>query len=207
MSVSDLADLYILLNDKQVHNLNFVTGTHFAPHLFEALGQARGRGIDLPVVWNSSGYETVELLQVLEGMVDIYLPDIRYADNAVALQLSKVRDYVEVDRAALMEMYRQVGPLALDADDIAVSGMIVRHLVLPGGLAGTRPSLTWLRDHIGNDVFVSLMCQYFPAHQAHLLPGLDRRLTDEEYRSAIDILEELGFENAWAQDPYEPGCA
>ena len=207
ISVPELAEYYLHLAERGVHNVNFVTPTHFLPHLFEALLIAREKGLTLPIVYNTSGYERAEVLQVLEGMVDIYLPDIRYADNRVAVQLSSVSDYVENDRAAIEEMFRQVGQLQVDDQEIGIQGLIVRHLVLPGGLAGTRPSLTWLKEQLGNKIHLSLMCQYFPAHLAPKTPGMDREITHEEYSEALEILEELGFENAWAQDPEAWGGA
>ncbi|MBF0500730.1 MAG: radical SAM protein [Candidatus Riflebacteria bacterium] len=209
MDIDEVAEIFVSVAQKGVHNLNFVTPTHFTPHLFDALARARPRIGDLPVVYNTSGYENIEVLKLLDGLVDIYLPDLRYADNAVAAQLSKVSDYVERDRAAILEMARQVGADAIEygSDGIARRGMIIRHLVLPGGLAGTASSLNWLRDTLGTKVALSLMCQYFPAHQATTLPGLDRGITVEEYSEALDIADSLGFENAWAQDPDEIGGA
>lgn len=207
LDLDELGDVYVKLARKGVHNLNFVTPTQFVPHLFEAWVRVRSQLDGLPIVYNTSGYERLELLQLLDGMVDIYLPDIRYADNRVAKQLSTVGDYVEVDRAAILEMARQVGPVQLDNDGIARRGLIIRHLVLPGKLAGTRSSLEWIKENLGADIQLSLMCQYFPAHKAPELPGLDRRLEPEEYHEALDLVEELGFENVWAQDPFEEGGA
>jgi len=184
-----------------------VTATHFAPHVFEALLLAWTKVKPVPVVWNTSGYESIELLQLLEGMVDVYLPDIRYADNEAGLRYSRVTDYVERDREAIPEMFRQVGFLQTDDQEIATKGLIVRHLVLPGGLSKTRESLTWLKETLGPKVHLSLMCQYFPAHLAPKISEINRKITEDEYREALDIVEELEFENVWAQDPYEEGGA
>lgn len=207
LNLDALADTFVKLAGKGVHNLNFVTPTHYVPHLFDAWSRVRSELEGLPIVYNTSGYESLEVLRLLDGMVDLYLPDVRYADNRVARQLSTVGDYVEVDRAAILEMARQVGPVQVDEEGIGRRGLIIRHLVLPGNLAGTRNSLEWIKSALGNEVQLSLMCQYFPAHKAPGLPGLDRRLEPEEYQEALEIVEELGFENVWAQDPFEEGGA
>jgi len=207
MSGEDLADAMENLAHRGVHNFNFVTPTHFAPQFFEALVCLWERGVFLPVVYNTSGYESIELLRILDGMVDVYLPDIKYSDDRIALTFSKAADYVENNRKAVAEMYRQVGQLEIDSAGIAKKGLIIRHLVLPEGKAGTRESFVWLKNAIGTNVNVSLMSQYFPAHQALEHPQLARKITDDEYYEAIEILEELGFENVWAQDPTLPGGA
>ncbi len=207
MEPGELAERMLDLAARGVHNINLVTPTPQAPLLLDAYVEARARGLTLPLVYNTSGYESLEVLRRLEGLVDIYLPDLKYADDAVAGELSAVRDYVAHDRAAIVEMARQVGPLQVDAEGIATRGMIIRHLVVPGGLQGTRASFEWLREALGTEVQISLMCQYFPAWRAPERPGLDRRLTDEEYLEAIATVEELGFTNVLAQDPTEVGGA
>ncbi|MBF0548056.1 MAG: radical SAM protein [Candidatus Riflebacteria bacterium] len=207
VEVSELADFYIELMNKGVHNLNFVTPTHYSPHLFEAWYLARQKISELPIVYNTSGYERTEILAILDGMVDIYLPDIRYSNNLISKALSQTSDYVEVNRAAIKEMARQVGPLTVDENEIGIKGLIVRHLVLPNDSSGTRESLSWLSREIGTWMHISLMCQYFPTYKATELEGLKRPISNEEYSKALEILEECGFENAWAQDPEETGGA
>lgn len=204
---AELAGLMLELAQRGVHNINLVTPTPFAPWLFAAVVEARTAGLSLPIVYNTSGYESLEVLRAIEGMVEIYLPDLKYADDRVASQVSQVADYVRHDRAAIVEMYRQVGPLELDSGGMARRGLVIRHLVLPGQLQGTRDSFLWLREALGTEVQVSLMCQYFPAWKAPDLPGLDRRITDQEYLEAIEIIEGLGFVNVLAQDPDEVGGA
>jgi len=145
---------------------------------------------------------------LLDGIVDIWLPDIKYSQNTVAAELSKVSDYVEVNRRTLKQMWNQVGPLQIDtATGIATRGMIIRHLVLPGGLAGSVDSLRWLRQEIGAGVNLSVMSQYFPAHKAFEHQIMRAPLEFEDYLSILDLIEELGFENVWAQDPTERGGA
>lgn len=207
ISTEQLAEIFLELNQKGAHNLNFVTPTPFSPLLFEALLKAGSEIENMPVVYNTSGYERPEVLEILDGMVDIYLPDIKYSDGKVSRLLSGVSDYVEAARSALPVMYRQTGGLTIDDGGIARRGMIIRHLVLPGGMAGTRDSFEWIKRTIGTDVQVSLMCQYFPAYQANSIPGMDRAITIDEYSEAIDILDGLGFKNVWAQDPEIRGGA
>jgi putative pyruvate formate lyase activating enzyme len=187
------------LQKRGAKNINLVTGTHQVAAFVRALLLAVPRGLRLPVVHNTSGYETVETLRLLEDVVDIYLPDIKYADALTAKKLSGRGDYVRVNRAALVEMWRQVGPVQLGADSIARRGLIVRHLILPEDLSGTRDCMTFLAERIGPAVWVSLMNQYFPAHRAHNLPPLHRKATREEYERGIQVLSDLGLENGYLQ--------
>ena len=196
-----LAEMMLRLQRRGAHNVNFVTPTHFVPQVLAALPQAIEKGFSLPLVYNCSGYETVETLCLLDGVVDIYLPDAKYADDAVAENLSGFRDYVACNRAALLEIFRQVGAsLILDRDGLAVRGMIVRHMVLPAGLAGTAEVLTWLATNLSAELHVSLMAQYFPAHRAVDHPLLGRKITHEEYAEALSALEQAGLENGWVQE-------
>jgi putative pyruvate formate lyase activating enzyme len=189
------------LQRKGAHNINFVTPTHFMPQILAALPPAIRAGLRIPLVYNTSGYERPEALRLLEGIVDIWLPDSKYAHSATARRLSGFRDYVEWNRAALSEIYRQVGhELVLDAKGLAVRGMIVRHMVLPGGLAGTDLVLDWLARNLSPNVHISLMDQYFPAHLAHDHPVLGRKLTVDEYEAALAALDDTGLENGWLQD-------
>jgi len=195
-----LGELMVMLQKRGVHNINFVTPTHFVPQILAALLYAIPQGFSLPLVYNTSGYETLDTLRLLDGIIDIYLPDAKYSDDAVAQELSGFKDYVGHNRAALLEMCRQVGPrLILNEHGIAQRGLIVRHLVLPHRLAGTREVLTWLANNLSRQVYVSLMAQYFPAYRAVGHPLLGRKLTAEEYDEALAALEELGFEEGWSQ--------
>jgi putative pyruvate formate lyase activating enzyme len=200
VSIQQLAAMMVELQRKQAHNINLVTPTHFLPAILAALPIAIHSGLRLPLVYNTSGYERVEALQLLEGVVEIWLPDAKYADDAVALQLSGFRDYVEHNRAALRELYRQVGPgLLLDDKGIARRGLIVRHMVLPGGLAGTAQVLTWLAQNLSPRVHVSLMDQYFPAHRAVGDPVLGRKISPDEYEAALEAFDAAGLEYGWRQ--------
>lgn len=200
MSAEDLAGSMLALQEKGAHNINLVTSAHQMASFVRALAIAAGKGLKIPIVYNSSGYESLETLAILEGVVDIYLPDIKYSCSRTALRLSGAADYTEHNRRALLEMWRQVGSLVVDSRGIARKGMIVRHLVLPGGLAGTQESLSYLASEIGPDVWVSLMNQYFPAHKGPSHPPLDRKTTEEEYEAAFDALVSLGLLNGFTQE-------
>ena len=201
IAVERLAEMMLELQGKGCHNINLVTPTHFVPQIMAALPHAIERGFRLPLVHNTSGYDTVEALKFLEGVVDIYLPDAKYADDETARRLSGFVGYVEANRAALKEMYRQVGEeLVLDDEGIARRGLIVRHLVLPGGVAGTPEVLRWLAENLSPRVHISLMDQYFPAHKAVGHPILGRKITEEEYEDALRAFDEAGLENGWRQE-------
>ena len=204
MSVEELAEGMLDLQAKGAHNINLVTATHQMAAVVQALLLAVPEGFRLPIVHNGSGYERVEVLELLDGIVDIYLPDIKYADAQIAQRCSGRSDYVACNRPALLEMWRQVGQLKVDADGIARRGMLVRHLVLPEDLAGTRESLAFLAAGMGPDVWISLMHQYFPAHQALHNPPLDRKVTKQEYAEAFRTVCEFGLENGFIQASDRP---
>lgn len=199
ISTVDLAGRMLSLQRQGVHNINFVTPSHFLPQILAALFLAIPQGFRLPIVWNSSGYEKVDCLRLLDGVIDIYLPDMKYGDETNAMELSAAPGYRECNRTAVSEMLRQVGHLQLDDDGIARRGLIVRHLVLPGGRAATRDTLAWIAEYLGVETHVALMNQYFPAHQAVDSETIGRKVSDEEYDQALDALEEFGLENGWVQ--------
>jgi putative pyruvate formate lyase activating enzyme len=199
LSVEELGQGMLNLQKKGAHNINLVTATHQMAAVVEALLWAIPRGFRLPLVHNTSGYERVEVLRLLEGIVDIYLPDIKYADPAVAERCSRRSDYIEFNRMALVEMWHQVGPLRLDAEGIAYRGMLIRHLVLPEDLSGTAENLAFLAQELGPEVWISLMHQYFPAHEALHTPPLNRKTSRREYEAAFRVASDLGLENGFVQ--------
>ncbi|SNB45758.1 radical SAM protein [Geobacter sp. DSM 9736] len=200
LTTTGLADRMLNLQRRGAHNVNLVTPTHFLPQILAALWLAIPKGFRLPLVWNSSGYETVDALRLLEGVVDIYLPDMKYAVDRVAKELSGAPGYREHNRAAVSEMLRQAGHLLVDDDGIAVRGLIIRHLVLPEGRAGSSETLPWIAEHLGRETHIALMSQYFPAGEAAGIPGMDRAVTAEEYEIAVEALEAAGLENGWVQE-------
>jgi putative pyruvate formate lyase activating enzyme len=199
-SPGEIACQMVWLQEQGCHNLNLVTPTHFMPQILKALGIARERGFDLPIVYNTSGYESTEALRLLDGIVDIYLPDMRYSDDATSRKYSVAPHYPEINRAAVREMYRQVGNLVLDEHGIAKRGLIIRHLVLPGGLSGTEGVMKFLAKEISRDVHISLMSQYFPAFKANEFKALSGRITRDEYEEARRCMDKFGFENGWVQE-------
>lgn len=195
-----LASRMLKLQRQGVHNINFVTPTHFLPQILAALYLAVPQGFQLPLVWNSSGYEKVDALALLDGVVDIYLPDMKYADEEAAVRFSSAPGYRESNRAAVREMLRQVGHLEVDGEGNAKRGLVIRHLVLPDGGAGSVETLHWISENLGEETHISLMKQFFPAHEAPGVPGIHRKVSDEEYEEAVAALEEAGLENGWVQE-------
>ncbi len=200
ITTGEMATRMLRLQRQGVHNINFVTPTHYLPQILAALWLAIPKGFSLPIVWNSSGYEKVDALRLLDGVVHVYLPDMKYADESCAVEFSAAPGYRDCNRSAVKEMLRQVGHLQLDDDGIAQSGLIVRHLVLPGGTAGSRVTLGWIAEQLGTETHIALMNQYFPAHRAVSSGVLDRKIDDAEYDQAVAALEEFGLENGWVQD-------
>jgi len=195
-----LAENMLFLQDEfGCHNINLVSPSHFVPQIVRAVLEAVPKGLKLPLVYNTSSYDSVATLRELDGIISIYLADLRYASNKWGRRFSKAPDYVERARVAIKEMYRQVGNLVVDEEDIARKGLIVRHLILPNGIAGSRDSLGWLVREVSPQVAVSLMSQYFPAHLAPRIPLLSRAITAEEYNEVVELVEELGIENGWMQ--------
>lgn len=200
LTTVELAAKYMKLQRLGAHNINFVTPTHFLPQVLASLYLAIGTGFRLPIVWNSSGYELVDALRLLEGIVDIYLPDMKYAGDEEAVRFSSAPGYRDINRSAVGEMLRQVGHLQQDEEGVAVKGLIIRHLVLPEGGAGSAETMAWIGANLGRETHVSLMKQYFPAHEATSIPGLNRRVSNEEYEEAVAALDEAGLENGWVQE-------
>jgi putative pyruvate formate lyase activating enzyme len=199
-TTGELACQMMYLQEQGCHNLNLVTPTHFVPQILKALGIARERGFDLPVVYNTSGYDSVEMLMLLDGIVDIYMPDMRYADNAAAVRYSVAPYYVQINQAAVKEMYRQVSNLVMDKNGIATRGLLVRHLVLPNKVSGTEEVMKFLAKEISKDVYVSLMSQYFPAYRSAESRQLSRRITEEEYDEAYAMKIKYGLKKGWVQN-------
>lgn len=200
ITTKDLARRMLKLQKQQVHNINFVTPTHFLPQILAALWLAIPQGFCLPIVWNSSGYEKIDSLQLLDGVVSIYLPDMKYSDDTVAVQVSSAPGYCAVNRKAVSEMLHQVGHLKIDDDGIAERGLIIRHLVLPEGKSGFSETLRWIAENLGQETHLALMSQYFPAHKAVDIPVLCRRITTNEYHEAIEMLEAVDMANGWVQE-------
>jgi putative pyruvate formate lyase activating enzyme len=200
MSPQDLAGVMLGLEMAGAHNVNLVTPTPHLVVILKALGIARGYGCRLPVVYNTSGYERAATIRQMAGLIEIYMPDFKYADNAVAARLSDAPNYYEHAKASLAEMFRQVGNLKVDRYGVARRGLLVRHLVLPGGMAGSEKVLQDLVEVCGPEVWASLMSQYFPAYKASETPGLERPVNRQEYNQARRSLEEAGISRGFVQE-------
>lgn len=194
ISPNAIADMMLELQRQGCHNINFVTPTHVVPQILGALQIAVEKGLCIPLVYNTGGYDSVETLRLLEGIIDIYMPDIKYSSSDVAKRLSKAGDYPDIARAAILEMHRQVGDLILDERGIAFRGLLVRHLVLPGGIAGTREAMRFLATEVSRNTYVNIMDQYYPYYKAKDHPLINRRITSEEYQEALRIAQEEGLE-------------
>ena len=192
--------MFYLQDEMGCHNINFVSPSHFVPQIVRAVFEAVPMGLRLPLVYNTSSYDSVKSLRELNGIIGVYLADLRYASNKWGRKFSQVSDYVERARAAIKEMYRQVGDLVVSGEGTAQRGLIVRNLVLPNGLAGSGDSLTWLVREVSPEVAVSIMSQYFPANRAPRIPLLSRRISEAEYLEIIALAEKLGLENGWIQE-------
>ena len=186
--------------EKGVENINLVTPTSYALHIIEAIKIARKNGLYIPIVYNTNGYESVETLKMLEGYIDIYLPDLKYFYDELGKEYSKVNNYFEVATKAIKEMYRQVGTPQLDDNGIMKKGLMIRHLILPNQVENSKQVLKWIKENIDNNVFVSIMAQYFPTYKAKEIEGLNRKLTKEEYEEVENYLYDLDLENGYIQE-------
>jgi len=199
-----VAEMMLELQAKGCHNINFVSPTHFAPQMARSILLAAEQGLCVPIVYNTNAYDAVDALQLLEGIVDVYLPDLKYADDESGYLYSKVRSYKEYSRLALKEMFRQTGPdLVFDENGLLKRGLVVRLLVLPNDVAGVEESIEWIRDELSPRVAISLMAQYYPTHQAETNNRfilLSRRIRESEWMKATTALETLGMEEGWVQE-------
>ena len=193
VSREGLASMMLDLQAKGCHNINLVSPTHVVPHILDALELAVAKGLRLPLVYNSGGYDSLETLKLLDGIVDIYMPDMKYSDDKIAEQLSGVKDYFEANRAAVKEMHHQVGDLEIDEHGIAQSGLLIRHLVLPYGLAGTREIVCFLAQEISINTYLNIMAQYHPCYKAFDIPKLSRPVNQQEFSEAIELAQKQGL--------------
>lgn len=203
VSFERLAEIFLELQQKGCHNINWVSPTHFAPQLAKSLLIAARGGLRLPIIYNTNTYDSVEVLKLLDGIVDVYLPDLKYSDDEAGREYSKVTEYVRHSRAALKEMYRQMGDqLEYDESGLLKRGLIVRLLVLPNDIAGIYESLRWIRNELSPKIAVSLMAQYFPTNKVGLdrYPLISRKIRWSEWLTAVEQMESLGMEEGWMQD-------
>jgi len=205
--ITRLAEMMLELQTSGCHNINLVSPTHYVPQILMALEIALKSGLTVPIVYNTSGYELPDTIRLLQGIVDIYLPDMRYADSVLAKKYSGVSGYVENNRASVVAMRDQVGDLMTDDNGIAVRGIIVRLLVLPGAGAGTQDNLSFIRTTMGTGVYLSIMSQYYPTYKAYEYKDISRGVLPDEYANVVDVARRLGLNNGWVQeapDDFDP---
>ncbi len=189
----ELAGMMLSLQAKGCHNINLVSPTHVVPYIADALELAVSKGLYLPLVYNSGGYDSVETLGLLDGIIDIYMPDMKYSDEKTAEQLSGIKDYPKVNKAAVKEMHRQVGDLQMDKQGVAHRGLLVRHLVLPERLAGTQEVVRFLAQEVSTNTYLNIMAQYRPSYKALDIPQLARPVLGQEFYEAIDLAQQQGL--------------
>jgi putative pyruvate formate lyase activating enzyme len=193
VSPEQIARMMLELQTLGCHNINFVSPSHVVPQILAAVLIAIQAGLKIPLVYNTGGYDSMSMLILLDGVIDIYMPDMKYSDADTARKYSKIRNYPQVNQTAVKEMHRQVGDLQIDEKGVAQRGLLVRHLVLPDGIAGTEETIRFLRDEISVNTYLNLMNQYRPSYKAHLYPELNRRLTNQEYQSAVEAAMSAGL--------------
>lgn len=200
ITIEELANVMIKQQERNVQNINLVTPTSYALHIVEAIKIAKKKGLEIPIVYNTNGYESVETLKLLEGYVDIYLPDLKYYYDDLAKKYSKVDNYFEIATKAIQEMYRQVGTPVLDENGVMKKGLMIRHLILPNEVQNSKKVLKWIKENIDSNVYVSIMAQYFPTYKAKEIPEIARKITKEEYEKVENYLYELDLENGYIQE-------
>ena len=193
ISFEKLASIMLELQNSGCHNINLVTPTHQVPMILRAYEIAKGKGLSIPIVYNCGGYESLRVIKLLEGVIDIYMPDFKYFDPEMALRYSAAKDYPETAMTVIKEMHRQVGDLQIDERGVAVRGLLVRHLVLPEGIAGTKGVVRFIAEEISKNTYINIMNQYHPCFRAFETPPLNRRITDREYRDAIRMAQDAGL--------------
>ncbi len=198
-SIAELVELFFSLEKQGLHNINLVSPSPYVPLIAAATREAKEKGIGIPFVYNTNAYEHADTIRGLDGLIDIYLPDFKYWNKHIAKKLSDAKDYPDYAKSSLLEMKRQVGDLFVE-DGIAKKGILIRHLVLPNNLAGSKQVLTWIKDNLGRETHISLMSQYYPLHKAYTYTLLNRKITEKEYDVLINRLIEDGFKNVFIQE-------
>ena len=200
ITVEELAEIFLIQQEKEVENINLVTPTSYAPQIIEAIKIAKEKGLKIPIVYNTNAYESVETLKMLEGYIDVYLPDLKYTENNLAKKYSNVENYFEVATKAIEEMIKQVGTPNLDGNGIMKKGVMIRHLVLPNHIENSKKVIKWITENLSKEIYISIMAQYFPTFEAKEHENLNRKLTKEEWEEIQKYIEELKIENGYVQE-------
>ena len=197
VSIERLSEIFLELQEKNVHNINLVSPTPYVPMIVEAIDIAKQNGFHLPIVYNTNSYENIETIKMLNGYIDIYLPDLKYFDDEIAMKYSKVPKYFEIASQNILEMYRQVGKSSFE-NGIMKKGIIIRHLILPGQILQTKRILNWIKTNLPKDIYISIMAQYFPTYNASKYPEINQKITKQEYNFVVSMLKD--FENGFIQE-------
>ena len=200
ITIEQLSDIFIKQQEKKANNINLVTPTMYVYQIIEAIKIAKTKGLNIPIIYNSNGYENVETIKKLKGYIDVYLPDFKYYYNDLAKKYSGINNYFENVIQVIQEMYKQVGSPIIDENGIIKKGLIIRHLVLPNNIENSKKVLKWLKENINKEVYISIMAQYFPCYKAKEIKELNRKLTKEEYRKVEEYVYELDIENGYMQE-------
>lgn len=200
ISVNDLAEIFIKHQENGAENINLVSPTIYIDKIADAIKLAKEKGLELPIIYNSNGYENVESLRKLEGIVDVYLPDLKYTDNEMAFKYSNIKNYFEIATVAIKEMERQVGAPKFDEKGMIQKGLIVRHLIMPNHIENTKKVLEWFKENLDNGIYISIMTQYFPTYRASEYQEINRKITKKEYDEIESYISELDIQNGYMQD-------
>ena len=195
-----LADIFIEQQEKSVNNINLVTPTMYVYQIIDAIKLAKKNGLSIPIVYNTNSYENIETIKMLDGLIDVYLPDLKYSSNLLSKKYSNAPNYFETATKAILEMYKQVGSVKLNNDGIITKGVIIRHLILPNHIQNTKNILKWIHENMKDDVYVSIMAQYFPTYKAKEDLSLNRKITRKEYKIVENYIYELGLKNGYMHD-------
>lgn len=200
ITIEELSDIFIKQQNKGVNNINLVTPTMYVYQIIEAIKIARKKGLDIPIIYNSNGYENIETIKKLNGYIDVYLPDLKYYDDEIAYKYSGINNYFENAKLAILEMQKQVGTPKLNKDGIIQKGLIIRHLVLPNNIENSEKILRWIKSNMNEEVYISIMAQYFPSYKAKQMNDINRKLSEEEYAKIEDLVYELDIKNGYMQE-------
>ena len=200
ISIEELADIFLEQQNKHAENINLVTPTSYTLQIIEAIKIAKKNGLTIPIIYNTNGYERIETLKLLEGYIDVYLPDLKYYDNEIGKKYSKIENYFEIATKAILEMYRQVGSPQFNNQGMIQKGIMIRHLVLPNHIENSKKILKWIKENVDENVYVDIMAQYFPTYKAEEIKDLNRKLTKEEYQEIEEYVYQLDIKNGYMQE-------
>lgn len=200
IEVEDLVKIFLKHQKDGAHNINLVSPTIYADKIARAIKIAKEQGLKLPIIYNTNGYESIKTLKILDGLIDVYLPDFKYSEDKIGLKYSKVSNYFEVTKEAIKEMESQVGVPKFDENGMIKKGLIVRHLIMPNHIENSKKVLKWFKENMNSGIYISIMTQYFPAYKANEYKEINRKITKEEYQEIEDYLYEIGIENGYMQD-------